>query len=99
MDAPLSFTRRVVGPSIIIAEEVLGLDPSLFVENVIADGLSGSRNSPWLDEAVAEILARWSTRTADEVAQVPEILSYRELSRRFTDHFRRVVPATENVMT
>lgn len=86
-------------PAIVIAEEVRDHVPGLFVESVTADGLSVSRESPWLDDAVSEILGRWSTGTADDVARVPEIPLYRELSRRFSDQFGAAVPAVENVVT
>src|ERR1700754_2642389 len=86
-------------PAIVIAEEVRDRVPGLFVETVTADGLSVSRESPWLDDAVGEILGRWSAGTADDVARVPEIPLYRELSRRFSAQFGAAVPAVENVVT
>jgi len=58
-----------------------------------------AKESPWLDDAVAAILERWSAGTADELSGVPEILSYRELSRRFSEQFGAAVPAVENVVT
>lgn len=82
-----------------IAEEVCSRVPELFVDSETAEGLSVSKDAPWLDDAVAEILARWSTRTADDVARVPEIPRYRELSRRFSEQFGAAVPAVENVVT
>jgi len=81
-----------------IAEEVRARVPALFVESATADGLSVSSASPWLDDAVAAILSRWSASTADELARIPEILSYRELSLRFSDQFGAAVPAVEHVV-
>jgi DNA/RNA-binding domain of Phe-tRNA-synthetase-like protein len=86
-------------PTILITEEVSARVPALFVEGVTADRLSVSKDSPWLDDAVGEILGRWKTGTADDVAAVPEIPLYRELSRRFSDQFGAAVPAVENVVT
>ncbi|MEA2465018.1 MAG: hypothetical protein QOJ98_2765 [Acidobacteriota bacterium] len=85
-------------PAILIAEEVRARVPDLFVETATADRLSVSKESPWLDEAVAGIMGRWNAGTADELAQVPEIVSYRELSRRFSEQFGAAVPAVENVV-
>jgi DNA/RNA-binding domain of Phe-tRNA-synthetase-like protein len=85
-------------PTITIAEEVRVRVPGLFVETASAEGLRAAKESPWLDDAVAKILERWSAGTADELAQVPEIVSYRELSRRFSDQFGAAVPAVENVV-
>jgi DNA/RNA-binding domain of Phe-tRNA-synthetase-like protein len=85
-------------PAILIAEEVRARVPELFVESATADRLSVSRESPGLDDAVGEILGRWNAGTADELARVPEILSYRELSRRFSEQFGAAVPAVENVV-
>lgn len=85
-------------PTITIAEEVRARVPALFVESATADEVSVSSGSPWLDEAVAGILGRWSSSTAGDLAQIPEILSYRELSRRFSDQFGAAVPAVENVV-
>jgi DNA/RNA-binding domain of Phe-tRNA-synthetase-like protein len=86
-------------PTILIAEEVRARVPELFVDRVTADGLSASKDSPWHDPAVSEILSRWSAKTTDDVAAVPEIPLYRELSRRFSDQFGAAVPAVENVVT
>lgn len=86
-------------PTMIIAEEVRARVPELFVESATADRLSVSKDSPWLDDAVAEILSRWNAGRADDLARAPEILLYRELSRRFSDQFGVVVPAVENVVT
>jgi DNA/RNA-binding domain of Phe-tRNA-synthetase-like protein len=85
-------------PAILIAEEVRARVPELFVETATADRVSVSKESPWLDAAVAEILGRWNAGTAEELAQVPEIVSYRELSRRFSEQFGAAVPAVENVV-
>ena len=86
-------------PAIVIAEEVQARVPGLFVDRASADRLTVSRESPWLDDAVAAILARWSGGAADDLSSIPEIASYRELSRRFSDEFGAVVPAVENVIT
>lgn len=85
-------------PTIVIGEEVRVRVPGLFVETVTAEGLSAAKESPWLDDAVAAILERWRGGNADGLAQVPEILSYRELSRRFSEQFGAAVPAVENVV-
>lgn len=84
---------------IVIAEAVRDRVPGLFAESATADGLSVSREAPWLDGAVGEILGRWSGGTADDVARAPEIPLYRELSRRFSEQFGAAVPAVENVVT
>lgn len=86
-------------PALVIAEEVRHRVPGLFVDSATAAGLSVSKESPWLDEAVRDILGRWSTATADDVARASEIPLYRELSRRFSDQFGAAVPAVENVVT
>jgi DNA/RNA-binding domain of Phe-tRNA-synthetase-like protein len=85
--------------SIVIADEVRARVPELFVESLTADGLSASKDAPWLDSAVAAILAHWNGRTADDLARVAEIPLYRELSRRFSDPFAAATPAVENVVT
>jgi len=85
-------------PTIVIAEEVRAHVQGLFVESATADALSVSKDSPHLDASVAAILSRWNGSTAD-LAQVPEILSYRELSRRFSGQFGAAVPAVENLLT
>ena len=85
--------------AITISEAVRARVPGLFVESLTADRLTASKDSPRLDDAVAGILGRWNGRTADELAQVPEILSYRELSRRFSEQFGAAVPAVENVVS
>lgn len=85
-------------PTIVIGEEVGVRVPGLFVETVTAEGLTAAKESPWLDDAVAAILERWNAGTAEELSRVPEILSYRELSRRFSDQFGAAVPAVENVV-
>jgi DNA/RNA-binding domain of Phe-tRNA-synthetase-like protein len=81
----------------VVAEEVRARVPELFVETITADALHQSNEAPWLDRAVAELVARWNGR-ADELAQVPEILAYRELSRRFSGAFGAAVPAVENLL-
>lgn len=86
-------------PTVVISEDVRARVPGLFVDSLAADGLAASKDSPWLDDAVAEILGRWNGRAADEVAQIPEIPLYRELSRRFSEQFGAAVPAVENVVT
>jgi len=86
-------------PTISIAEEVRARVPGLFVDSVTADGLAVSKDSPWLDDAVGDLLGRWKTATADDVASTLEIPLYRELSRRFSDQFGAAVPAVENVVT
>lgn len=86
-------------PDTVIAPEVSAHVPGLFVESVTADGLSVSKDSPWLDDAVGGVLARWNGKTADDAASLPEILLYRELSRRFSAEFGAAVPAVENVVT
>ncbi|MGZ8708792.1 MAG: B3/B4 domain-containing protein [Thermoanaerobaculia bacterium] len=86
-------------PAIVIADGVRDRVPDLFVEYATAEGLSVSKEAPHLDGAAGEILGRWSGRTPDDLARLPEILSYRELSRRFSDPFGAVVPAVENVVT
>lgn len=86
-------------PAILIAEDVRERVPGLFVDSAAAGGLSVSKECPWLDAAVDEILTRWTAGTADDVARVPEIPLYRELSRRFSDQFGAAVPAVENVVT
>lgn len=86
-------------PKIFLAEEVRARVPDLFVESATAEQVAVSKESPWLDDAVGEIVARWSAGTADDVARVPEIPLYRELSRRFSDQFGAAVPAVENVVT
>ncbi|HYK04983.1 MAG TPA: phenylalanine--tRNA ligase beta subunit-related protein [Thermoanaerobaculia bacterium] len=86
-------------PTITIAADVRARVPGLFVETATADGLTAAKESPWLDDAVAGILDRWNAGAADELSQVPEILSYRELSRRFSEQFGAAVPAVENVVT
>jgi DNA/RNA-binding domain of Phe-tRNA-synthetase-like protein len=86
-------------PIITISEDVRARVPELFVDSLTADGLSASKDSPWLDEAVGEILARWNGRTAEDAAAAPEIPLYRELSRRFSEQFGAAVPAVENVVT
>lgn len=75
----------------VIADEVCARVPELFVETVTADGLRASQDAPWLDGAVADLLAEWTGRT---LADLPEILAYRELARRFGVS---AVPAVENV--
>lgn len=89
----------VPNPTILIAPDVRARVPALFVDRVAADRLTGSKESPWLDGAVGEILRRWSAATAEDVAKVAEIPLYRELSRRFSDQFGAAVPAVENVLT
>lgn len=64
-------------PTIIIAEDARARVPGLFVESATADGLRVSKDAPYLDDAVGEILDRWNACTADDVAQVPGILLYR----------------------
>ena len=86
-------------PAISISEQVRARVPGLFVDSATADRLSVAKDSPWLDDAVGEILARWNAGTADDVASVPEIPLYRELSRRFSEQFGAAVPAVENVVT
>lgn len=86
-------------PAISISEQVRARVPGLFVDSATADRLSVAKDSPWLDDAVGEILARWNAGTADDVASVPEIPLYRELSRRFSEQFGTAVPAVENVVT
>jgi DNA/RNA-binding domain of Phe-tRNA-synthetase-like protein len=86
-------------PTILITEEVRARVPDLFVDHATADRLAVSKDSPWLDDAVSEILSRWTAATADDVANVPEIPLYRELSRRFSEQFGAAVPAVENVVT
>jgi DNA/RNA-binding domain of Phe-tRNA-synthetase-like protein len=86
-------------PTILISEDVRARVPGLFVDSATADRLVVSKDSPWLDDAVGEIVGRWSAGTADDVAQVPEIPLYRELSRRFSEQFGAAVPAVENVVT
>lgn len=86
-------------PTIAVAEEVRARVPGLFVDSATAAPVAVTRDSPWLDEAVNEILRRWSDGSADDVARVPEIPLYRELSRRFSDEFGAAVPAVENVVT
>lgn len=86
-------------PDIVIAEDVRERVPGLFVDRAAAGGLSVSKDAPWLDGAVAEILARWSGGAADDVSRAPEIPLYRELSRRFSEQFGAAVPAVENVVT
>lgn len=88
-----------LNPIIVIAQDVRVRVPGLFVESVTADGVSASKDSPWLDDAVRDLLARWSGRTAADVAGAPEIPLYRELSRRFSEQFGAAVPAVENVVT
>jgi DNA/RNA-binding domain of Phe-tRNA-synthetase-like protein len=83
----------------LLDEEVRARVPGLFVETATAEGLSVSKDAPHLDHVKSEILDRWSASTADDLARVPEILSYRELSRRFSDQFGAVVPAVENLVT
>ena len=82
-----------------IAEEVRARVPGLFVESVAADGLSVSKDASHLDLVISEILQRWSASTPGDPGRVPEILSYRELNRRFSTQFGAVVPAVENVVT
>lgn len=86
-------------PAVRIAEDVRTHVPDLFVESATADRLSVSKDAPHLDDAVSEILGRWSASTAEDLARLPEILSYRELSRRFSEQFGAAVPAVENVVT
>lgn len=86
-------------PAIVIAEAVRDRVPDLFVEYATAEGLSVSKEAPQLDGAASEILSRWSGRTPVDLAGLPEILSYRELSRRFSDEFGAAVPAVENVVS
>jgi DNA/RNA-binding domain of Phe-tRNA-synthetase-like protein len=86
-------------PTVVIAEEVRTRIPGLFVERVTAGQLHVSNDAPHLDAAIAEILTRWNTSTANDLAQAPEIPLYRELSRRFSDPFGVVVPAVENIVT
>jgi len=76
----------------VIADEVCARVPGLFVESVTADGLRASTDAPWLDGAVAELLAEWNGRT---LTDLPEILAYRELARRFGVS---AVPAVENLL-
>jgi DNA/RNA-binding domain of Phe-tRNA-synthetase-like protein len=90
---------NVPSPAILIAHEVRERVPDLFVESLTADRLSVSKDSPWLDDAVGEILGRWNAGTAADVANAPEIPVYRELSRRFSGQFGAAVPAVENVVT
>jgi DNA/RNA-binding domain of Phe-tRNA-synthetase-like protein len=85
--------------TIAVAEEVRARVPGLFVDSATADRVAVTKASPWLDDAVSEILGRWSSGTADDVARVPEIPFYRELSRRFSEEFGAAVPAVENVVT
>ncbi|MEO8381239.1 MAG: phenylalanine--tRNA ligase beta subunit-related protein [Acidobacteriota bacterium] len=82
-----------------ITEEVRTRVPGLFVESVTADGLSVSRDAPWLDEAVSAILTRWTEGRGGDLAGLAEIRLYRELSARFSDQFGAVTPAVENVVT
>ena len=86
-------------PAIVIAEDVRERVPGLFVDSATAEGLSVSKDAPWLDADVAGLLARWGAGTADDVARMPEIPLYRELSRRFSEQFGAAVPAVENVVT
>ncbi|MEA2488610.1 MAG: hypothetical protein QOH21_402, partial [Acidobacteriota bacterium] len=86
-------------PTILLADEVRARVPGLFVDRLTADRLSVSKESPWLDDAASEILGRWNGRTADDVAGLPEIAAYRELSRRFSEEFGAAVPAVENLVT
>lgn len=86
-------------PAIVIAEDVRERVPGLFVDSATAEGLSVSKDSPWLDADVAGLLSRWGAGTADDVARMPEIPLYRELSRRFSEQFGAAVPAVENVVT
>lgn len=86
-------------PAIVIAEGVRARVPDLFVQYATAEGLSVSQEAPHLDGAVSAILDRWRNATVDDLVQRPEILSYRELSRRFSDAFGAAVPAVENVVT
>lgn len=86
-------------PTIAVAEEVRVRVPALFVDSATAGPVAVTKDSPWLDDAVREILGRWSAATADDVARVPEIPLYRELSRRFSEEFGAAVPAVENVVT
>lgn len=79
----------------VIAEEVRAGVRGLFVESVVADGLHVTKESPWLDGAVADLIARWNGREA-ELVQLPEILAYRELTRRFGVD---AIPAVENLAT
>ncbi len=81
------------------SEEVRARVPDLFVESLTAEYLTASKDSPWLDDAVAAILARWNEGAVEELAAVPEIVSYRELSRRFSEQFGAAVPAVENVVS
>jgi DNA/RNA-binding domain of Phe-tRNA-synthetase-like protein len=85
-------------PTIIIADDVRARVPDLFVESATADRLVVAKDAPDLDDAVNEILGRWSTSSADDLAGLPEILLYRELSRRFSPQFGAAVPAVENVV-
>lgn len=85
-------------PTIVIAEGVRARVADLFVEYETADRLSVAKDAPHLDDAVNAILDRWRGSNADELAQRPEILSYRELSRRFSDELGVAVPAVENVV-
>ena len=86
-------------PTIVIADEVRARVPDLFVDAVASGDLAVTKDAPWLDDDVAAILARWSAKTPDDVAGIPEIPLYRELSRRFSDQFGAAVPAVENVVT
>ena len=86
-------------PSVVIAEEVRAHVQELFVESATADALSVSKDSPSLDDAVTAILKQWSTATGEDLAQMPEVLLYRELSLRFSEQFGAAVPAVENLVT
>jgi DNA/RNA-binding domain of Phe-tRNA-synthetase-like protein len=92
-------TLAVPTPTLLIADPVHARVPELFVDGLTADRLAVSKGSPWLDAAVGEILGRWQGRTAADVAEVPEIPVYRELSRRFSAQFGAEVPAVENIVT
>ena len=88
---------RTLAPNrtIVIAEVVR--IPGLFVESVAADHLSVTKDAPWLDAGIADIVAQWSARPSVDLERIPEIHSYRELSRRFSTSFGAVVPAVENL--
>ena len=84
-------------PTLVIADEVRARVPDLFVDAVTAGELAVTKDAPWLDDQVAGVLGRWFTN--HDLAGVPEIPLYRELSRRFSDQFGAAVPAVENVVT
>jgi len=82
-----------------VRDDVRARVPGLFVEIATAGGLSVSGETSRLEGAVAAILGRWQGATAADVAGRPEVLAYRELSRRFSEPFGAVVPAVESLLT